>query len=494
MERGKLRLVYGLLVVMGFALWSCSSDDPQPVVALKSVTIVPYDNAVGYTCKGTYTSSTLTNSEDLVAIDVTQTELQKATLTANTTLGIGTKAYYNGNEIGSEGVTVDATQPIQIEVRGYNQTKTYTVNVAQATTVDENALVTIKSTDMRKMGIDSKVCDYTIACYNGKFYCFTSGLNDATAQYKLYTSENGVKWNEVTYAPHSLGAVGGLGAKAIVFNNRLYVLGGARTLGTDEWGTAAETSWGAATISWWRSFSTNDGQTFKCDTVGCTGAWKTVYGTKSNPLLPKACVFPNVTVLDGKMYMINSCGFVFGSVAGNSNRRITSDGIDWDATSFPYLSTVTNRLQNAFFSFKGKLWCVGGFTNYISTSRDYAQTAVYSSSDGGLTWTKEADDAGIGHMWGMTPVCGDNAVYLVGGEYIDNAKRVLSDKIYRSTDCIHWEAISTGSKYTARRLPQVAVKDGYAYIFGGYTTPSTKSYGYDLTTVPAFDTYFFKLQ
>jgi hypothetical protein len=97
-------------------------------------------------------------------------------------------------------------------------------------------------------------------------------------------------------------------------------------------------------------------------------------------------------------------------------------------------------------------------------------------------------------MWGMTPVCGDNAVYLVGGEYIDNAKRVLSDKIYRSTDCIHWEAISTGSKYTARRLPQVAVKDGYAYIFGGYTTPSTKSYGYDLTTVPAFDTYFFKLQ
>lgn len=485
-------LVYCFMATLSIGLWSCSDKDPQPVVALKSVTITPYDNAVGYSCKGNYSSSELTNTDDKVPMDVTSGELQKSTLTAETTLGIGTQAYYNGQAIGSEGVTVDATQPIQIEVKGYDEDRTYTVNVVQATETSEDALVIAKSTDMKKMGIDDNVVDYSVAYFNNKFYCFTTGLKDKIAQYKVYSSDNGVKWSEVSYQPHELGAVGGQGARALAFNNRLYSLGGARTLGTDEWGTAAELSWGMPTLSWWRSFSTSDGLTFKCDTVGVKGTWKTSWGVTSNSNLPSASTFVNAIAHNNRIYIKGSYSVSFGQLSGTTAFTYTEDGVNW--TKLPSYSNVTSKRQDAFFAFNGKLWSVGGFKNYISTSSKNGQTNVYSSSDEGQTWTLEAEDAGIGAMWGMTAVCGANAVYLIGGEYIDNGKRVLSDKIYRSTDCIHWEAIKTGSKYTARRSPQVVVKGQYAYIFGGYTTVSTSSYGYDLKTIPAFDTYLLELK
>jgi hypothetical protein len=485
-------LVYCFFAILSIGLGSCSDSDPQPVVALKSVTVVPFDNAVGYSCIGNYNSQELTNTDDKVPMDVTSSELQKATLTANTTLGIGVEAYYNGQVIGADGVTVDATKPIQVEVHGYNQVKAYTINVLQATEMSADELVIAKSTDMKKMGIDANVVDYSVAYFNNKFYCFTSGLNGTVAQYKLYSSDNGLKWSEVTYAPHDLGAVGGLGAKALAFNNRLYSLGGARTLGTDEWGVAPETDWGMATISWWRSFSTADGQSFKCDTVGVAGKWTTSWGSTSNSNLPKASTFPNAITYNNRIYIKNAYSVAYGSLSPNSSYLYSEDGVNW--TKIPSVTDVTNRRQDAFFAFNGKLWCLGGFKSYISTSKDNSMVSIYSSSDGGTTWTLEADDAGIGKMWGMTPVCGDHSVYLVGGEYIEDGKRVLSDKIYRSTDCIHWEAIKTGSKYTARRSPQVVVKDSYAYIFGGYNTVSKGNYGYDLTTHPAFDTFMFELK
>jgi hypothetical protein len=478
----KKYFTYCLMATLTLGLWSCSDNDVQPVVALKSVTVVPYENAVGYSCQGDYNSFDLTNDNDKVPMDVSSAELQKSTLTAVTTLGIGTQAYYNGTAIGSDGVVVDATQPIPIEVKGYGEDKSYTIHITQATAASDSELVVAKSTDMRKMGIDENVRDYSIAYFNDKFYCFTTGLNGTTAEYRLYSSDNGIKWTEVSYGPESLGAVGGLGAKALVFNGRLYSLGGARTLGTDKWGVPAEKSWGSPTISWWRSFSTADGQTFKCDTVGVI--------KKSS--LPKASTFANAITYNNRIYMKGSFRVVFGSLSSTGTLLYTDDGVNWN--QIPSFSNVTGRRQDAFFAFGGKLWCVGGFKNFISTSTNNAQTSIYSSSDGGNTWTLEADDAGIGSLWGMTPICGDNAVYLVGGEYINEKQRTLSDKIFRSTDCIHWEAISTGSKYTARRCPQVVTKDKYAYIFGGYTTVSTANYGYDLKSVPAFDTYVFELK
>ena len=96
-------------------------------------------------------------------------------------------------------------------------------------------------------------------------------------------------------------------------------------------------------------------------------------------------------------------------------------------------------------------------------------------------------------MWGMTPFCTDDTAYMIGGEMLQDGLRVLSDKLYKSTDGKSWAEVDTGTKYTARRSPQVVVKDGYAYIFGGYTTTSTHHYGFDLKTSMNFETYILKL-
>jgi hypothetical protein len=123
-------------------------------------------------------------------------------------------------------------------VKGYGEDKSYTIHITQATAASDSELVVAKSTDMRKMGIDENVRDYSIAYFNDKFYCFTTGLNGTTAEYRLYSSDNGIKWTEVSYGPESLGAVGGLGAKALVFNGRLYTLGGSSYTGNRQMGCA----------------------------------------------------------------------------------------------------------------------------------------------------------------------------------------------------------------------------------------------------------------
>lgn len=127
--------------MLSIGFWSCDDDENyDPAVAIKSVSIVPYNNTVDYLCTGNYNSSVLSNENDKVAFDVNKEDLKKATMTATTTLGLGSdiNAYYNGEVIGEKGVIVDATQPFQVEVRRDNQSRVYTVKVEQATSASGN--------------------------------------------------------------------------------------------------------------------------------------------------------------------------------------------------------------------------------------------------------------------------------------------------------------------------------------------------------------------
>lgn len=492
----KKNMIYSLILTMLFGGSACEKQKvPEPVVALKSVTITPLDNAVSYRCTGNYSWDELTNEGEKIQSDVSVEELRQSTITVETTLGIDIQAYYEGIPIGPEGVKADASKPFRLEVRGYGQTRFYTVIPQQeAGGATDTGEVLLKSSDMRKMGLPLNTLDYSISLLNGKFYCFTTGKEGETAEYRLFVSDNGIKWNEVDYRPTELGAIGGTGSKALVFRDRLYVLGGARIAGTDKWGVAPEQSWGMPAISWWRSFSTDDGQTFRCDTVNLAAPWEPGWGeTLSNPNLPEPSAFPNVIAhTDGKMYLKNAYYIGFGQLQGSGEYRVTEDGANW--TKLSAIPNITNRRQDAFFSFKQKMWCAGGFKNFISSNQNNAFSSVYSSENG-IDWVEETENGGFGKMWAMTVVTDNRVAYMIGGEcYDEEGKRKLSDKIYRSEDGIRWEPIHTGSQYTARRCPQVVVKDGYIYIFGGYGAISEKFYGYDLQTIPMFDTYKIRIK
>lgn len=484
-----------MMTVMSIGLISCNeSDDYTPAIAIQSVSIVPYENTVSYLCTGNYNSNILDNKQDPVAFDVAKENLQKATLTATTTLGVGVQAYYNGELLTAEGVTVDATKPIQLEVRGYNISRTYTVQVEQATSMPENEHLVIKSTDMRMMGVDKNTYSYNTAGFNGKIYCFSSGLNGSTAEYKIFSSDNGVKWEEVKYGPDDLQAIGGNGVALITYHDRLFALGGSRTKGTDQWGNAPELNWGMPSINYWRSVSTADGQTFRCDTIGTKGEWSTNYNGKPvwKNYSPTPTTNLSTVVFNDKMYIKGGSYYGFGMLQGLRAYMVCEDGTNWKNIDIKG-ETVNNHNQDAFFTFKGKMWSIGGFKSYINQKN--IVTGIYSSANG-VDWTQEAENGPFGAMWGMTAAVGEDAVYLIGGESLSNdgSKRILSDKIYRSTDAIHWEEVTSSSKYTARRNARVAILGDYAYIFGGYNTPSDTYGNSKDTDTPMFDTFILELK
>jgi hypothetical protein len=132
------------------------------------------------------------------------------------------------------------------------------------------------------------------------------------------------------------------------------------------------------------------------------------------------------------------------------------------------------------YTFKGKTFVAGGIQNFVGPQ--YAQTAVYSTTDGGLTWTEETADGGFGAMWNMRVAGTDDVLYMVGGEYhvptgeVDDEgnplyELALSNKIFRSTDGVNWTEL-TGENampdtYVGRSRPCLVVDGDMLWIFGG---------------------------
>ena len=70
----------------------------------------------------------------------------------------------------------------------------------------------------------------------------------------------------------------------------------------------------------------------------------------------------------------------------------------------------------------------------------------------------------------------------------------IRDRVYRSTDGIHWEAVKVAASYVPRRSPKVVVKGNIAYIFGGYSDISDGFYGYPTDKDTLFDLYTMTLK
>lgn len=464
---------------------ACSSDDESSTpaaVGILSAQVTPQGSSVSYNCAIDQTTLKIENSADSVQWDVTDACLRQTTVTVSTTLG-GT-AYCNGTAIGSDGVVVDATSAVTLEVKDDNgQSKTYTLNVVRATAATGDDMV-IKASAFK--GFPTGIIDYDMAYFNDKFYATVTSLSGETENYQLFTSEDGENWTEVAYKATTAEGVdcvvGDEGARMAVFNNKFYVMGGARSKGTDKYGNQAETTWSwtgtAADLSVWRAYSTPDGVNFIDEG---TNATYTMSGT-SYPTSYMACTQMSFAELNGKLYMTNAIGFAYGLSSGKGLYAYTSNGMDWTALrpatdDGAYISSLHGE---AFFSFKDKLWTAGGCKSYISAGQ--AVNAIYSSTDG-ETWTKAADlPESMTGLYGAKVIANDNVAILFGGEFVTQEGNTLSNKVYRSTDGVNWEEVTAPAAYTARRNAKAALVGNTAWVFGGLTTGINSNYNYPSDT------------
>jgi hypothetical protein len=503
----KMRNVWMFLaVLMGALTWtSCSEEDPAPVVGITAISVTPEGSSVSY-------NATITGTTAVVEVDGETTDEALANATVSAVATLGSAVYFNDEPVGA-GVTADFTAPVTLVAKGADgKSVAYTVTVER---VFGNVGMTIKSS--RFNGFPANLVDYDVTYFKGKFYAITASTTTegevVTEHYDLFSSVDGVNWVKVDYntitegvdLPNKVSAegevleekqegyvVGGEGARLLVHNDRMYVLGGARLKGQDIYGNAPEVmdwGWGPlVSIDNWRSFSTADGETFKCDTVGMsvTRAGEPWYSSS----LIGACL--NVASFKGKMYIQGGYNATFGMWQMGRRYATTENGTAWEVLTTVGVEEgvqpkVEMRAGNAFFEFNGKLWCLGGYENFLDATM--MRNTIWSSEDG-IAWKQEAEfpvDAegnqveGLDGIYDMTVVPADGVVYLFGGATLNANGGNVSNKIFKSTDCLVWEEVAdVPAAFSARRHTVGVAQGNEAWLFGGISDVTNDTYGYPL--------------
>lgn len=514
----KMRNVWMFLaVLMGALTWtSCSEEDPAPVVGITAISVTPEGSAVSYNATITGTTAVVE-----VAGETTDEALANATVSAVATLG--SAVYFNDEPVGA-GVTADFTAPVTLVAKGADgKSVAYTVTVER---VFGNVGMTIKSS--RFNGFPANVIDYNMTYFKGKFYAFVTStteelqgegeeaVNVTVEHYDLFTSTDGVNWVKVDYnvstegvdLPNKVSAegevleekqegyvVGGEGACLVVHDGRLFVMGGSRLNGQDIYGNPSEMVDGwtgpGPSIEAWRSFSTADGVNFECDTVGITVTKDAQdYASMASWVMPVA--HANAVSFNGKIFVQGGLNASYGMWQMGRRYFTTTNGTDYEIVTVTgaeegVTPDVHMRAQNAFFEFQGKLWCMGGYKNFLSPSQ--MVNTIWSSEDG-IAWKQEAEfpvDAegnqvvGLTGIYDMSVVATDEVVYIFGGAINTAEGNVVSNKIFKSTDCLTWEEVAdVPAAFSARRHTVGVAQGNSAWLFGGISDATTDTYGYPL--------------
>lgn len=496
-----------LAVLMGALTWtSCSEDDdPAPVVGITEISVTPEGSLVSY-------NATITGTKAVVEVagEVTDEELANATVSAVATLG--SAVYYNDEPVGA-GVVADLTAPITLVAKGADgKSVAYTVNVER---VFGAVGMSIKSS--RFNGFPANLIDYDVTYFKGKFYAITTStteevqgegeeaVNVTIEHYGLYTSEDGVNWTKVEYKTSTQGVelpegqdgyvVGGEGASLVVHDGRLYVMGGSRLNGQDIYGNPSEMVDGwtgpGPSIAAWRAFSTADGVNFEWNSANAVVMDEGEdISSSAEWYLPAA--HTNVVSFNGKIFVQGGLNASYGMWQMGRRYFTTTDGVNYEMVRVTgaeegVTPDVNMRAQNAFFEFQGKLWCMGGYKNWLDPGQ--MVNTIWSSEDG-LVWKQEAEfpvDAegnqvvGLTGIYDMAVVATDEVVYIFGGALNTAEGNVTSNKIYKSTDCLVWEEVAdVPEAFSARRHVMAVAQGNSAWLFGGISDPATDLYGYPL--------------
>jgi len=219
--------------------------------------------------------------------------------------------------------------------------------------------------------------------------------------------------------------------QALVFNNKMWVIGG-------------ELDTGKSNNVW----SSPDGNAWTQETAAAAF---------SPRLYHRAVVFKN------KMWVI-------GGYDDYMNNGIwsSSNGKKWDvvkssqeivSTSGP-LAYFSRRSGHQALVFNNKMWVIGGYADKRKYKND-----IWSSSDG-MRWTKEITSAGFSGRSRHQALVFNNKMWVIGGGNDDKHK--YKNDIWSSSDGVSWTQETASAAFSARSQHQSIVFKDKMWVIGGY--------------------------
>ena len=230
------------------------------------------------------------------------------------------------------------------------------------------------------------------------------GTNDNSSDFTndVWSSSDGINWTQATAnAPWTAR----YGHTSVVFNNKMWVLGGfdtSRSRTSDVWSSSDGINWTQATANAWPP-----------SPIGSTAG--SAYHTS--------------VVFNNKIW-------VYG---GNNLSHVwsSSDGINWTKSARPIPWGI--RQEHTSVVFNNKMWVLGGYHRSMS-----GENHVWSSSDG-INWT-QAINATWSRRYDHTSVVFNNKMWVLGGR-----GNSLTNDVWYSSDGINWTRATANASWGIRQ-------------------------------------------
>jgi len=262
------------------------------------------------------------------------------------------------------------------------------------------------------------------ACHTSVVFDNKIWVMGGAGSYKndVWYSTNGVTWIQAT-------ANAGWSARSeytsVVFDNKMWVMGGydGSSLRNDVWYSSDGVTWTRATAN--AGWSARYGHTSvvfdnKMWVMGGAGSYKNdvwysadgVNWTRATANAQWAArVIHTSVVFDNKMWVIS------GQDASGAKNDVwySSDGVNW--TQATANAQWVERVLHTSVVFDNKMWVMGG---HISGSPYYKNDVWYSTN--GVNWTQATANAGWAGRYAHTSVVFDNKIWVIG-RYDGSLKR-----------------------------------------------------------------------
>jgi hypothetical protein len=206
---------------------------------------------------------------------------------------------------------------------------------------------------------------------------------------------------------------------SLVFDNKMWVMGGGGAYKNDVWYSTDGVTWTQATAS---------------------AGWSARQNLAS-------------LVFDDKMWVI-------GGLGPSSNHKndvwYSSDGITW--TQATASAAWSSRRGHSSVVYDNKMWVIGGLNNASGTLR---YNDVWHSTDG-VTWTQATSNAAWTKRVSHTSVVYNDNMWVIGGSDGSNKNDVWS-----STDGITWTQATSAATWSARQEHASLLFDNKMWVLGG---------------------------